>query len=126
MHSSFKRVVIRNNTEQQHNIHITVHPFPIKSIYMFSWKGDYGHYEDKELSQYQKSLADKLWDEIPGLHSMFFSNGNITLQHTGIFPDNDIYEVAVSIIQPVLEENLKLELLTEGLLEDMELEEPNG
>jgi len=115
MIKQFNKVVIRDVTQQKHNVHLAVHPFPFGSILMMMHKGSYTNHDGTELIDWQKSLADSLWDNIPGLSDLFFSNGNITIQHHGIFEDEDIKTAAEAIIRPFLEENLKLaNMITEG------------
>lgn len=114
MDDRFSRVVVRNTSDaaQRHNIHIAVHPFSCQQLHMMSARGIYGFSGDRpELADYQKRLADRLWDKIPGLSHLFFGNGHITIQHYGAFDDGDIYAAAVAIITPVLEENLWLDNL---------------
>lgn len=111
----FNRVIIRNTTEHEENIHLSVHPFPMEDgIRMMMHRGDYGLWErEKPLAQWKKELADALWDGIPGLQHLFFNNGQITLQHHGVFPDAGIIEAAEAIIRPVLETQLRLQALGE-------------
>jgi hypothetical protein len=109
----FNRVVIINKTQQAENIHLAVHPFPFDHwITSMHKKGDYGHSFGEEgpevTSEWQQRLADALWDGIPGLDTIFFKNGEITLQHAGVFSDEEIIEGAIAIIKPVLEQNLIL------------------
>lgn len=109
---NFNKVIIKNVTQQPNNIHIAVHPFPIKVIRMMMYKGDYEDSDYKgELSQWQKELSDKLFDNIPGLSDLFFDNGNITIQHSGVFSDPEIYNAAVEIIEPYLKSQLALQSL---------------
>lgn len=108
---TFNKVVIKNTTQQEENVHLAVHPFKCDKMAMMMGKGDYGtDYFNSgwEMPEYQKKLADQLWEEIPGLHNLFFSNGQITLQHVGLFTDEQIIEAATEIIRPILEQNLLL------------------
>lgn len=104
----FNKVVIKDVTSQKHNIHLAVHPFPFGVIMMMMNKGDYTNHDGTELKDWQKRLADSLWENIPGISDLFFCNGEITIQHQGIFEDIEIIEAAKEIISPSLEENLKL------------------
>ncbi len=112
----FDQVVIKDVTQQARNIHLAVHPFPIANhINMMTRKGDYGHERDfdtKEpvttMAEWQKRLAVAMWDGIPGLSTLFFVNGSITLHHNGVFEDALIIEGATSIIRPALEQELQL------------------
>lgn len=103
----FNKVVLRNKTEQMCNVHIAAHPFRCEySIKAMNYKGDYRFFLSEEtMPEWQQKLADQLWDGIPGLHTLFFTNGNITIQHSGVFDDDDIFEAACEIIRPVLETN---------------------
>ncbi len=71
-------------------------------------KGDYTNHDGTELAGWQKNLAGSLWDEIPGIAILFFLNGEITIQHQGIFSDEEIIEAATEIIEPFLVENHNL------------------
>ncbi len=104
----FNEVVIKNVTEQPKNIHLAVHPFPFNRIKMMMHKGDYTNNDGTELEEWQKHLADDLWDKIPGISDLFFCNGEITIQHQGVFEDEEIIEVATEIIKPYLDKNLNL------------------
>ena len=103
----FDHVVIRNRTKQEQNIHLAVHPFMAgeEGIVMMTRRGNYG---DADLPEWKQRLADKLWDTLPGLHRLFFLNGEITIQHGGVFEDAEIFEVASAIIRPALEAQLLL------------------
>jgi len=112
----FKQVVIKNVTQQKHNIHLAVHPFYFDEVIRhFEKQGDYkgGSFQETEVVDWQRRLLDELWAGIPGLHSVFFTNGEITLQHAGIFDDEEIITSASEIIQPYLEQELKLRQLTD-------------
>lgn len=111
----FDRVVIKNVTQQKHNVHIAVHPFKSAGLRMMMRPGDYDEtgdeYKGAPIPEWQRGLADSLWERIPGLHTLFFGNGQITIQHAGIFDDEDIIEAAAAILQPVLQAQLLLESL---------------
>lgn len=109
--SAFDKVVIRNVTSQATNVHLAVHPFRcFDGIRMMMHRGDYNDlFKKEELSEWKQRLADALWDEIPGLQNLFFSNGEITLQHHGVFEDAAIAAAATEIIQPALEAQALLE-----------------
>ena len=108
----FKEVVFKDLTQQRYNIHLGVHPFRMgKGLVMMDEKGDYGlHYEEesKQLAQWEKDLADQLWDNIPGMDVLFFDNGKVVIQHKGIYEDDQIIPVVEQIIRPVLEWGLAL------------------
>ena len=105
----FKEVVFKNLTLQKNNIHLGVHPFRMgEGIVMMMSKGDYGLSHQKLDSQWEKDLADKLWDNIPGMDILFFDNGEVTLQHKGIYEDEELISVAEQIIRPILEWGLAL------------------
>ncbi len=108
MNERFNKVVINDVTQHKHNIHLAVHPFPFDSIKMMMNKGDYTNHDGTELNEWQTRLADSLWDNLPGVNDLFFNNGGITIQHNGIFEDNEIIEVAIEIIEPFLQANLKI------------------
>lgn len=108
---SFNVVVFRNKTKRVNNIHLSVHPFYQPFVYSMYFRGDYKEhipYNNGGIALCWRPLADKLWDNIPGLNVLFFLNGEIILQHSGVFPDNEIIEAAREIILPYLEEQLKL------------------
>jgi hypothetical protein len=111
--SRFDRVVVVNKTMHAHNVHLGVHPFSFPSgIKMMTRKGDYDFYlKSGEMAEWQKKLADELWDGIPGLSTLFFDNGQITLQHSGVFTDHDIVAEATDIITPFLEQEMLLKNL---------------
>ena len=107
-------VIIKNITQQETNIHLAVHPFRnTGGIVMMSWKGHYGTTigEQEPMAEWKQRLADSLWDDLPGLRTLFFTNGGITLQHGGIFNDDEIIKLAEEIIRPVLETQALLESL---------------
>lgn len=107
---TFNRVVIRDATVHTHNVHISVHPFKRSDgLCMMSHKGEYTNDWREPMPEWQQRLADMLWDEIPGLSTLFFGNGQITIQHAGVFDDKDIVAAATTILQPVLETQLILE-----------------
>lgn len=109
MKPNFNRVVIRviNNDgstgSYEGNIHLAVHPFKCEHFFMMGCKG----YYDVSMPLWQRDLADKLWDEVPGMHTLFFGNGYITVQHHEVFTNAEIIEVAEALIRPVLEAQLK-------------------
>ena len=111
--TNFNRVVIREQTQHENNIHLAVHPFktPNATLYLMMTAHNYDSFRKPEMPQYMKDLADKLWNSIPGLSTLFFGNGKITLQHVGVFTDTEIVEAATPIITEVLEANLALENL---------------
>lgn len=105
----FNKVVFRHVGRGEQNIHIAVHPFPCNDgLRMMSYRQDYGNLFKDELVEWKKGLADALWDGIPGLSRLFFSNGSITLQHEGVFTDVEILEEAEAIIRPILQAQLVL------------------
>ena len=111
----FDKVVIKNNTTGANNIHLAVHPFRCAYVIKHMMeKGDYdvGYGETREpLPDWQQKLSDELWDNIPGLQSLFFQNGEITLQHSGVFDDTEIIKSSTDILNPYLERELRLQKL---------------
>ncbi len=105
----FNRVVIRDRTAQQHNIHLAVHPFLMDGIRMITRKGDYMDIYRGPLPDWIAHLADELWDGVPGLSTLFLKNGGITIQHEGAFDDKEIVTAAKEIIEPFLTEQLTLD-----------------
>lgn len=106
--ADFNRVVVADRTRGEGNVHLAVHPFKSERIVMMLRKGWYEEYEGYEMPPYQKALADLFWDRIPGLHTLFFANGGVTIHHEHVFTDGEIFEAAKEIIVPVLEQNLML------------------
>lgn len=102
------RPIIKNVTRDERNVHLAVYPFFHNSINMMMHKGHYGEYFDEKLSEWKKELADKLWDNVPGISCLFFNNGEITIQHNGVLEDNDVIELATRVIQPYLETNIRI------------------
>lgn len=102
------KVIISNRTTSRHNIHLAVHPFSHNGIIMMMQKGDYDNHRGDVLAEWKQKLADSLWDKIPGLHSLFFQNGEITIQHVGLYSDEEIISEAEAIIMPVLKGQLLL------------------
>ncbi len=109
MTPDFNRVVIRNRTQDEKNIHLAVHPFKCDGLRQINVKGDYTDIFKGLPPDWMIHLADDLWDGIPGLARLFFSNGQITIQHTGTFDDKEIIEAAKEIIEPFLTEQLTLD-----------------
>lgn len=105
----FNRVVIRDRTENAHNIHLAVHPFRCDSPRKIDSQGDYMNIFKGPLPDWLARLADGLWDAIPALTCLLFRNGEITIQHTGVFDDKEIVEAAKEIIEPFLTEQLTLD-----------------
>jgi hypothetical protein len=105
---NFNRVIVKADTGQSRNIHLAVHPFRMPRIAMMSMAGMYDYYGVPPAKQ---PLAERLWSEIPGLRTLFFRNGEITIQHNGLFSDEEIVQAATAIITPHLEEQLSLEQL---------------
>ncbi|KKM96752.1 hypothetical protein LCGC14_1174890 [marine sediment metagenome] len=102
----FNKVVIRDTPKQEGNIHLSVHPFRVDSIHMMSQRGEYGHDWKEPIPPWQRLVADALWDSIPGLTTLFFQNGKVTLQHSQVFPDHEIAQAAKEVLTPFLENNL--------------------
>lgn len=115
MNPAFNKVVIKPSDsprEGAHNIWLAVHPLKLDYIRGSDRPGDYGRIGNwSDTPQYLKDLIDQLWDTLPGLHHLSFSNGQVVIQHSGAFSDQEITEVAIEIIRPVLEANLSLESL---------------
>lgn len=74
-------------------------------------KGGYTQSYSEDLPAWQTDLADELWDGIPGLNTLFFHNGSITIQHSGLFEDAEIIDAATRIITPFLQTQLTLDML---------------
>ena len=91
------------------DLRLAVHPFTVTGgLYLMNNKGDYGTDTPKpELFQWQKELADTLWDVIPGLLTLFFSNGEIHIRHSGCFSNKELESVALSVIKPFLSRELR-------------------
>lgn len=85
-----------------------VYPFPIDGVrFMFSK----GHYDDgnrDDLPVWMRQLADKLWDSIPGIQQIIFSNGEIQLTNSGVCTQAEVIEMAKAIILPFLEVEFRL------------------
>lgn len=115
MDPRFNKVVIKKSDsyrEGHHNIWLSVHPLKLDYIRSSSHMNDYGRIGDwSDTPQYIKDLMDEMWNKIPGLSYLSFNNGRVVIQHTGAFDDKDIEEVAIDILQPVLEANLALQNL---------------
>lgn len=109
----FDKVVIRQQTTQANNIHLAVHPFRSPTLYMMTHTDSYddGRYKPP-MPQYMRDLADKLWLLVPGLQTLFFDNGRITVQHVGLFEDSEIIEAITPTIRAVLETSLTLDLMS--------------
>lgn len=115
----FNRVVIRDRTKQQYNIHLAVHPFHFtEGIRMmssedavddFMTRASNEHNAANPLTGPQARLAKNLMASIPGIQHLFFANGAITIQHTGVFDDKAIIAAAKEIIEPFLTEQLTLD-----------------
>jgi hypothetical protein len=105
---NFDRVVIKADARHPGNIHLAVHPFrmPKRVVILVA-----GLYDPPGVPPSKRPLADRLWEGIPGLLALFFSNGEITIQHSGLFPDEEIITAATAIITPHLEEQLVLDRL---------------
>ena len=107
------KVLIKDVTRQENNVHIAVYPFPHAYIVMQMHKGD--KFEEdifgclEEL--WKRELSNMLWDEIPGLDTLFFANGKVTIHHNGLLDDSEVIEIATEIIKPYLETQLKLMML---------------
>lgn len=112
----FNKIVFSAHINYSANIHIRVHPFAVSRMVMMTEPGEYNHYftDDTPLTESQKILADTLWEAIPGLNNLFFDNGEITIQHDGLFDDSEILEAAKTIIMPELEATLELQRLRNG------------
>lgn len=110
----FNKVVIKNTTQFHHNVWLAVYPFYVADMVRMEHKGHYGYdWDTGSISEWQKALADKLWDKLPGLQTIYFDNGEIILQHNGLFSDEEIIAAATEVIQPVLEDNLLLQRFKE-------------
>ena len=114
----FDKIVIKNRTTHENNIHLAVYPFPMTGpdwIRSFRYKGDPDTDLGREsLVDWQRKCVDQFFEILPGLQAVFLRNGEITLQHSGVFSDEEIVEAASKILRPVLEENLRLERLMAG------------
>lgn len=113
MDSRFNKVVIKKSDDtrrdMQHNLWFSIHPLKLDYIRSSDHPGNYGRIEDwTDTPQYIKDLMDTMWSEIPGLTRISFSNGKCVVQHEGVFDDNDIADVVIHILTPVLEANLAL------------------
>lgn len=116
--STFNKVVFRHVGVSERNVHIAVHPFPCEDgTRGMSWRTDYGSPLKEALAEWKCRLADALWDGIPGLHDLFFSNGMISIQHTGAFSDKEVLTAAEAIIRPVLAAQLAVSQMWTGDIE---------
>jgi hypothetical protein len=113
--SPFNKVVFHPVDSSERNIHIAVHPFPCDDVIrLMESPGDYGRVTQEPLTEWKRRLADALFEGIPGLTHLFFTNGNITIQHAGIFSQAEILAGAEAIVRPVLEVQLALSLMWTG------------
>lgn len=111
MNQFMSRVIIRNNTEQEGNIHLAVNPFPFGQLRSFMHNADdhlYG--EQKPLTDDQCAMRDALF-ALPGVSLIAFKHGEITVQHVRVIDDHEMVLAAVLIILPFL---YKARGLTEG------------
>jgi hypothetical protein len=106
MHKRFNRVVLRAESLQRGNIHIAVWPFALDDIYSMESYMRKVRDETLKLPEWLRPLAQQLWDEIPGLKMLSFSNAQIVIQHAKVFEDSEILQVAAPLIEPVLRANL--------------------
>ena len=109
----FDIVVIKRLPQSESgNIHLALHPFHLVGpewIRSFKHKGDFDTIFDREpLPEWQQKLVDELFESLPGLQTVFFKNGEITLQHSEVFSDDEIVEAATKLLHPVLSINLQL------------------
>lgn len=98
--------IIKNVTQHEGNVHLAVYPFFHNSINMMTEQGYYRDHEGSQMTDWEKSLADKLWETIPSLAVLFFNNGEITIQHHRLLSDEEVVEMASSIILPYLTANM--------------------
>ena len=108
MELDLNQVIIKDKSIREGYINLTVHPLYLDSLFSLTNRGDYGQSE-KDLDEYLKPLVDQLWESIPGIKSLYLSNGEIHINHLELFPQKDIMEVAIGIIKPVLESNIELQ-----------------
>ena len=114
--TNFNRVIIRDMSPNDPTVaSLAVHPFPFDGQAMMLERGVVAQHEalvrmglskGVELSEWQKELADSLWDNLPTLQSLQMVNGMIALQHSGAFEPAEISEAAIAIIKPYLEMQL--------------------
>ncbi len=101
----FDRVVIKiSPRSKEGNLHILVHPFNTDHIVMMMGKESI-RWRKEELHEWQVPLAEQLFDKIPGLQTLFFNNGEITMQHAGVFSDTEVFLKVKEIVEPVLVTN---------------------
>jgi len=108
MEPNFNQVVFKADTSHSQIVQMAIHPFFINQMVIMPAPGNYGILLDTPaIADYQKQLADALWDHIPGLSCLFFTNGSIVIQHAGVFSSEEIAAAAEKIILPVLENTLR-------------------
>ncbi len=111
--ADFNRVVIKDISLSfdQHAVRMAVHPFPFdgdgEDYFKMTSRGKFSI----DIPDHQKRLANALWERIPGLRSMYFKNGEISIYHSGIFENEEIYKAALDIVTPFLEQNLALHMM---------------
>ena len=106
-------VIIKEVTTQGRNVQLAVYPFfTTYHIHHFRRRGQFDMiWEGDKLPEWHKSLSNILFDKVPGLQDLFFTNGEITLQHSGVLEDAEVIELTKEVITPFLEQELRLRML---------------
>ena len=111
--------IVRNHKYGKNNVHIGVYPLFVSRLQLImgasSCQGDFVDYGNSNsgrvLSESQQNLAKQLFEEVPGINALFLGNGCVTIQHTGVFNDDEVVELATSVLTPYLEAELKFRSL---------------
>ncbi len=114
--SDYNKVVLFQRPATLGVIALTVHPFFLIGIHLIIGKGHYG-FNEEDLGENFRRLSDRLWEAIPGIESISFSNSSIIITHKGVFPEEDLVNSIKLLVRPELEANVRLQSLL-----DMEVE----
>lgn len=107
-------IIIRDRTKQTGNVHVAIHPLRTSgNTWMSIYKGHYGSQdifadEENKMPLWLRKMADDLWEAVPGLNTLSIGNGEITLQHVGIFEDREVIAYAEPVIRHHIELNERL------------------
>jgi hypothetical protein len=109
--TDLNKAIIKDTTRDANNYHIVslaVYPF-FKGERVLLMEAS--STSRKELSTWEKEMANKIWSTIPGVSYIDLQNGQIVITHHGVLDNKEIAEMATKIIEPYLQTNINIRKL---------------
>lgn len=110
---------------KQSYVALALHPFEHRNVYQFfiyDPNRDIAHSQQKnkpELEEWKLDIRDSIFDSIPGVEMVVFSNAQLMVEHVGVWTDTQVMNKMADIVKPYMK--IEMEKYQENLKKSIKL-----